>query len=143
MTEVLDLNYISLNPQDKDILDIKNLIDEISDSVGDISQLETDHKSDLVSAINELAGIIEKFTLVISLSQPTAEVVEIYNACIVSPHLAKNIVFFNSNDSMYYVTNGYKIDNEIIYLNTIMVTEGTLTSVTLSIASNGTISIVS
>lgn len=115
-------------------------IPDLNNILGDLSTLETDHKSSLVAAINEIVDIIETEQMIVSMIQSTADRKVIYDEVIAHPHLAKNIVFLN-NDGMYYPVNGYKISEGVLVLNTIMIDEdNTLRSVTVNISSNGTIS---
>lgn len=112
------------------------------DIVGELSALKTDHKSNIVEAINELFGVIETPELEISMAQSNAARKVIYDECMLHPSIAKNIVFLDITDNMYYKVNGYKVDNGILYLHTIMIGENnTLRSVLVQIGSNGSISI--
>lgn len=109
--------------------------------LGDLATLETDHKSNLVEAINEVFDVIETPEMVISMMQTNAERKAIYDECVKHYHIAKNIVFFNIDDGMYYRVNGYKLANGILTLHTIMSDGTALRSVKVNVASNGTISV--
>lgn len=107
------------------------------DVVGDLASLDTDHKSDLVSAINEVADLIETPHFEISFSKSSADLKEIYAECKRNLTLAKNIVFYNSNTNLYYRVNGYNMVNNVLKLHTIMGDVDT----TINLSSNGTLSI--
>lgn len=113
------------------------------DAIGDLSDLKTDHKSNAVEAINELFGVIETPEMEISMLQTNAQRKAIFDECILRPSIAKNIVFYNISDAMYYRVNGYNIINNVLYLHTIMKGEnGSLRSVSVQIGSNGAISVI-
>lgn len=115
---------------------------QLHDIVGELASLETDHKSNLVAAINELFDVLKTPELEISMMQSNAARKAIYDECVLHPSIAKNIVFFNVTDGMYYRVNGYKIVNNILYLHTIMTGENnTLRSILVQIGSNGSISV--
>ena len=136
-------NQVDLGSKLADILGgIIDLVAGLEGSVGDLSSLETDHKSDLVNAVNELFDVTETQAMVVSLSKSSAELKSIYEACLSHIHLAKNIVFFNADDELYYPVNAYNFHEDALWLNTIFSDNGTLRSVTVSIASNGSISVV-
>lgn len=109
--------------------------------IGDLEDLETDHKSTIVEAINEVFDAIETSELVVSMTQSNADRKVIYNLVMAHPQIAKNIVFLNGSDSLYYRVNGYKVENNILHLHTIMNDTGVLRSIYIQIASNGSISI--
>lgn len=112
------------------------------DAIGDLADLKTDHKSSAIEAINELFDVLETPELEISMIQSNAARKAIYDECILHPSIAKNIVFFNVMDGMYYRVNGYKVVNNILHLHTIMTGEnGTLRSVLVQLGSNGTLSV--
>lgn len=109
--------------------------------IGDLADLETDHKSSIVEAINEIFDVIETPEMVVSMMQSTAERQIIYNECKMRPHIAKNIVFYNISDAMYYRVNGYNVVNNILYLHTIMADGTSVRSITVQIGANGSIAI--
>lgn len=113
-----------------------------ADKTGDLAELETDHKSDLVSAINEIVDIIETPKMEISMLQSSAERKKIYDLCTLHLHLAKNIEFRNINDGMIYRVNGYKVTDGILHLHTIMSENGALRNLDVQVGSNGSIAIV-
>lgn len=119
---------------------ILDLMAEIG-QVGDLADLATDHKSDLVSAINELAGIVETPHFVISFTKSSRELKEIYDACNENIILAKNIVFFNAEDSLYYRVNGYAMVGDLLKLHTIMQGDGGLVDTVINLSPNGTLSV--
>lgn len=109
--------------------------------IGDLASLDTDHKSSIVEAINEIADAIETEELVVSMTQSNAERKVIYDLCIAKPQLTKNVVFLNGDDSMYYRVNGYKVANSILYLHTVMPGDDGLRSIVVQISSTGSISV--
>lgn len=113
------------------------------DAIGDLADLKTDHKSSAVEAINELFGVIETPEMEISMLQTNAQRKAIFDECALRPSIAKNIVFYNVSDAMYYRVNGYNIISNVLYLHTIMQGEsGTLRSVTVQLGSNGALSVI-
>lgn len=120
------------------ILDLGGSTDE---KVGDLASLATDHKSDIVSAINELAGLVESPHFVISFDKTADELKEVYEACAENIVLAKNIVFFNATDSLYYRVNGYAMVGGVLKLHTIMQGESGLADTIVNLSSNGTLSV--
>lgn len=120
------------------ILDLGGSTDE---KVGDLASLTTDHKSDIVSAINELAGLVESPHFVISFEKTADELKEVYEACAENIVLAKNIVFFNATDSLYYRVNGYAMVESVLKLHTIMQGESGLANTIVNLSSNGTLSV--
>lgn len=113
------------------------------DAIGDLSDLKTDHKSNAVAAINELFDVLETPELEVSMIQTNAQRKAVYDECVLHPSIAKNIVFYNISDAMYYRVNGYNIVNNVLYLHAIMKGEnGMLRSVSVQIGSNGAISVV-
>lgn len=124
------------------LLGILDLVDGLSGQVGDLSNLETDHKSDIIQAINELFDVAETQHMVISMTQSNAERKVIYDECLKHIHLAKNIVLFNADDELYYRVNGYNFHEDVLWLNAIFSDTEDLRSVTICIASNGSISVV-
>lgn len=62
--EVTDIPTIEL-----DIADLKASVLRVDGSVGDLSQLTTTAKTDLVSAINEVAGDTESYTVIDSITE--------------------------------------------------------------------------
>lgn len=125
-----------------EILDAIEQAKQSGSAVGDLAMLETDHKSDIVSALNEIFDVIETTEMVVSMTKPASEMKVIYDECVLRPQLAKNIVFYQPLDGMYYRVNGYKLTNNILTLNAIMPDPATKapTNVTIQIASNGSIS---
>ena len=109
--------------------------------IGDLADLETDHKSDLVGAINELAAIAETTHFVISFERSSEDLKAIYDACFENIILAKNIVFYNAVDSLYYRVNGYNMVNNVLKLHTIMQGDSGLTDTVINLASNGSLSV--
>lgn len=120
------------------VLDIALSEKEDTGAIGELSELETDHKSDIVAAINELVGIVEKSTMVVSFEKTRAELASIYAECALMPELAKNIVFLSS-DGMHYVVNGYKFAGSVLTLHTIMQDGNALGSRVINLAQNGTL----
>lgn len=113
----------------------------IQAQIGDLADLETDHKSDIVDAINELAEIAETSQLVISFDRPSEDLKAIYDACLENIVLAKNIVFYNASDSLYYRVNGYNMVNDVLKLHTIMQGGSGLVDTVINLASNGSLSV--
>lgn len=109
--------------------------------IGDLADLATDHKSNVVEAINELFGVLETPNMEISMMQSNAQRKLIYDECVKHLPIAKNIVFYNVSDAMYYKVNGYNLVNGILYLHTVMANGTGLRSVSVQIASNGSISV--
>lgn len=107
------------------------------EGVGDLASLDTDHKSDLVAAINEVADLVETPHFVISFSKSSAEMKEVYDVCAANLILAKNIVFYNGNDNLYYRVNGYNMVDGVLKLHAIMGSVDT----TINLSSNGTLSV--
>lgn len=105
--------------------------------MGNLSELETTHKEDIMSAINELAELVETPHFVISFSKSATELKEIYDECARNLVLAKNIVFFNAEDNLYYRVNGYNMVNNALKLHAIM----GAADVTITLSSNGTLSV--
>lgn len=60
-----------------------------SNTIRNLLNLDTDHKSDIISAINELADIAEDSTMVVSFNRTSAELKDIYNKCIQYSELIK------------------------------------------------------
>lgn len=118
---------------------ILDIADGASTKIGDLASLDTDHKSTLVDAINEIADIVETNELVVSLTQSVEERKAVYDLVKANPQLGKNVVVIGS-DGLIYPVNGYGIIEDILHLHTIMDVEGTLTDMVLKIASNGSIS---
>lgn len=116
------------------------ILDQTDGLIGDLATLETDHKASIVDAINEIFDVLETQEMVVSMMQSNAERKKIYDECVLHPHIAKNIIFYNVSDSYYYKVNGYKMVNGILHLNTIMVDDG-IRAVSVKIASNGSISV--
>lgn len=114
---------------------------EIQAQIGDLADLKTDHKSKLVDAINELAEIAETAHFVVSFEKTTEELVAIYDACFENITLAKNIVFYNATDSLYYCVNGYNMVDDVLKLHTIMQGDSGLTDTVINLASNGSLSV--
>lgn len=114
---------------------------EDGDVVGDLASLETDHKSDIVSAINEVAEMAETDHYVISFSRTADELKAIYDECNTNIVLAKNIVFYNANDELYYRVNGYNMVGGVLKLHTIMQGESGLMDTVINLSSNGTLSV--
>lgn len=114
---------------------------DLEDIIGNLSDLETDHKSKLVDAINELADLVEKPNYVISFTTPTADLKAIYDQCKNNLVLAKNIVFYNAETELYYLVNGYNMVSDVLKLHTIMQGESGLVDTTINLASNGSLSV--
>lgn len=117
---------------------IVELITSVDGKIGDLSELDTDHKSDIVEAINELADIAETAELVVSMTQRVEERKAIYDLCSLHPQLAKNVVVEGS-DGLYYPVNGYGFVNGALHLHTIFADTEGVRDVVLKIASNGSI----
>lgn len=119
--------------------DIKEDYYEIAnaDTIGDLADLHTDHKDNIVNAVNEVADALETDELVVSALQSTAERKVIYDLCAQHLQLAKNIVFWQPVDQMYYRVNGYNMVNGALKLNVVLGT----TQTTVTIAANGSISV--
>lgn len=128
------------NPSVVESVTLSELLDR-NDEIGDLSELETDHKSDLVSAINELFEVLETSELVVSMEQSTADRKVIYDLVVAHPQIAKEIVFYNSADQLYYRVNGYNMVNDILTLHVIM-KDGALMDKQVQIGSNGSIAII-
>lgn len=105
-------------------------IAEWVDGMGDLAELDTDHKSDIVSAINEVADLVETPHFVISFTKSASELKEIYDECEKNLILAKNIVFYNSETDLYYKVNGYNMVNGLLKLHVLM--SGVDTTINLS-----------
>ena len=115
----------------------------VEEQIGSLAELETDHKSSLVAAINELADVLGTTELVVNMAQSQAERKVIYDLCKLHPQLAKNIVFYVPDDGLYYGVNGYNFENELLTLHVIMKDSGTgLRHSTFQIASNGSIAVI-
>lgn len=110
--------------------------------IGNLAELLTDHKSSITEALNELADAVETSHYEISMLQSNAERKLIYEEIVKHKHLAKNIVFYNAGDAMYYKTNGYNVVNNVLHLHTIMKIDGQLQDIIVQVGSNGAISIV-
>lgn len=113
----------------------------IQAQIGDLADLETDHKSDLVGAINELTDIAETTHFVISFEKTSEELKAIYDVCFENIILAKNIVFYNATDSLYYRVNGYNLVDSVLKLHTIMQGDSGLVDTVINLASNGSLSV--
>lgn len=109
-----------------------------SDSIGNLTDLKTDHKSNLVSAINELADITETAELVVSTTKSSAELKAIYDLVVAHPQLAKNIVVVGA-DGLNYPVNGYGIVEDLLHLHTIFNGESGLQDSLIKISANGSI----
>lgn len=114
---------------------------EIQAQIGELADLKTDHKSKLVDAINELAEIAETTHFVISFEKTSEELKDVYDACFENITLAKNIVFYNAVDSLYYRVNGYNMVDGVLKLHTIMQGDSGLTDTVINLASNGSLSV--
>ena len=114
----------------------------VEDQIGSLSELETDHKSSLVAAINELADVLGTTELVVDMAQSQVERKVIYDLCKLHPQLAKNIVFYVPDDNLYYGVNGYNFANDLLTLHVIMKDDTNLRHNTFQIASNGSIAII-
>ncbi len=110
---------------------------DIEAQIGDLSKLDTDHKSNIVEAINEVADALETEELVVSMLQSNADRKKIYDLCAKHLQLAKNIVFYQPLEQMYYRVNGYNMVNGILKLHVVLGS----TQTQVQIASNGTISV--
>ena len=141
---VYDINNKTLvvNVQEGEQSHYYSLVQNITDNrIGDLSSLETDHKSTLVEAINEIYDVIETPEMVVSMMQSNAERKVIYDLCAAHIHIAKNITFYNIDDGLYYPVSGYAMQNNILKLFTIMPNGTGLRSVLVNVAPNGTISV--
>lgn len=116
---------------------ILDLLGGEDERVGDLASLDTDHKSNLVEAINEIADLVETPHFVISFSKSSAELKEVYEECKANLVLAKNIVFYNSNTNLYYRVNGYNMVNNVLKLHALI----GATDTTINLSSNGTLSV--
>lgn len=116
---------------------LRGIIDLIMLTEGNMTELETSHKQNIVDAINEIVELIETPDMVVSMLQSVAERKKIYDLCAERLHLAKNIVFYNPSDSVYYKVNGYSMNNGILTLHA----EIGSADVVVKIASNGSISV--
>lgn len=125
----------------KVIFGILDLLGGSDTKIGDLADLVTDHKSDLVGAINEVADLVETPHFVISFDKTADELKEVYNACAEHLILAKNIVFYNATDELYYLVNGYNMVNSVLKLHTIMQGESGLVDTVVNLSSNGTLSV--
>lgn len=110
---------------------------ENADKIGDLASLDTDHKTNIVEAINELADMLETEELVISMMQSNAERKLIYDLCSKHLQLAKNIIFYQPSDQMYYRINGYNMVNGVLKMHVLM----GATALVVSLASNGSLSV--
>lgn len=110
---------------------------EHSQKIGDLADLDTDHKDTIVSAINEVADLVETQHFVISFQKSATELKEVYDECKANLVLAKNIVFYNSNTNLYYCVNGYNMVNNILKLHAIIGDVNTI----INLSPNGTLSI--
>lgn len=129
--------YIQENWSD-DCLSLSN----VSEQIGDLSSLSTDHKSNIVEAINELAEIIETPELEISFNKTSTQLKEVYSLCTAHPQLCREVVFYNANDEMSYVANGWKIGTGVIDFHLLMSGDGgAVTSTVVTLSSNGTLSV--
>lgn len=108
--------------------------------LGNLADLETDHKADIIAAVNEIFDIIETSELVVALNKPSAELKAIYEECQARPQIAKNIVFYNESDNMYYKVNGYKVESNAVRLQAIMGSGSNIYPVNLILSSNGILS---
>lgn len=149
--EILDLIHSKVSGQGNQVdlgsalpIILSSLLDLIGvedTRIGDLATLETDHKSTLVEAINEVFDVVETEEMVISMMQSSAERKAIYDECILHPHIAKNIVFYNISDGYYYRVNGYKTNNNVLFLHTIMIDGQGVRSVAVQLASNGSLAV--
>ena len=126
----------------KILAEILGLTESAEGMIGNLADLETDHKADLVTAINELFDVLETTELVVSMSQTAEEVKAVYDECIKHPQLSKNVVFYEPADNLYYRVNGYNIVGNALHLHTIMKNGTGLRSLTIQILSNGTIAVI-
>lgn len=123
------------------LLDIIGLGSDTDERLGDLASLDTDHKSNIVSAINELADLAETTHFVISFDKTSAELKAVYDACAENIVLAKNIVFYNATDELYYRVNGYNMVSDVLKLHTIMQGDSGLVDTVINLSSNGTLSV--
>lgn len=118
-------------------------ITAIESQIGNLADLETDHKSSMVESVNELADVLGTTELVVDMAQSFDERKAIYDICARHPQLAKNIVFYVPDDGLYYGINGYNFANDLLTLHVIMKDSGTgLRHSTFQIASNGSIAVI-
>lgn len=110
---------------------------EMAEKIGNLADLDTEHKSDIVSAINEVADLVETSHHVISFQRSSSELKAIYDECARNLIIAKNIVFFNMNTNLYYVVNGYNMVNGILKLHVFIGSTDTI----INLSPNGTLSI--
>lgn len=124
---------------------LENILNAALESVnvvGELSELDTDHKSTIVEAINELSDILETPELEISFNKTSAQLKEVYNLCTAHPQLCREVVFYNANDEMSYVANGWKIGTGVIDFHLLMSGDGgTIISTVVTLSSNGTLSV--
>lgn len=114
---------------------------QVDSTIGELSDLHTDHKSTVVDAINELSDAIESEELVISMTQSNAERKVIYDLVKAHPHLVREMTLLYT-DGLSYVVNGYRFDDISLTIHVIMKSDTGLTDVALTIASNGSISVM-
>lgn len=50
-------------------------------------------------------------------------------------------MFLNTTDSLHYAVNGYKVENNILHLNTIVYIDNQLTNIGIKLSSNGTLAV--
>lgn len=93
------------------------------------------------ATINELKDLAETPHFVISFDKTSAELKEVYEACAANIILAKNIVFYNATDSLYYRVNGYNMVSNVLKLHTIMQGDSGLVDTVVNLSSNGTLSV--
>lgn len=121
---------------------ILNAALEFVNTVGELSELNTDHKSNLVAAINELSDILETPELEISFNKTSTQLKEVYSLCTSHPQLCREVVFYNANDGMSYVANGWKIGTGVIDFHLLMSGDGgVVISAVVTLSSNGTLSV--
>lgn len=123
---------------------LENILDAASESfnsIGDLSDLNTDHKSNIVESINEIADIIETPEMVVSFTKTNEELKTVYNLCVAHPQLCREVVFYNAANVTYYTTNGWSIGNNVVSFHVIMEGDNGLYAATVKLSSNGTLSI--
>lgn len=99
--------------------------------------------SDNCISVSNFAEIIETSKLEISLDKTSAQLKEVYNLCIKNPELCGEVVFYNANDKIRYVTNGWKIGTEVIDFHLLIRGGGgRVISTIVTLSSNGTLSVV-
>lgn len=128
--------YIQENWNDEIVFDPDNYARK--SEIGSLSELDTDHKANIVAAINELADILETTELVVSLTKTAEELKNVYDLVAAHPQLGRNVVVVGS-DGLNYSVNGYGMIEDVLHLHTVMNSEGGMIDSVIKIASNGSI----